>query len=101
MSIDFHWQVQEAKQRFSEVLRAAERGQAQYVTRHGKEVAVVISIEDFDRMAKREATGRKYKDFNDWLLSGPRIPEKYADVFERQPEPQSSRETPFEGIEWE
>lgn len=38
------WQIQEAKQRFSEVLRAAESGDPQVVTRHGREVAVLIDI---------------------------------------------------------
>jgi prevent-host-death family protein len=45
-----HWQVQEAKQRFSEVLRAAEAGEAQIVTKHGEEVAVVIDINEYRRL---------------------------------------------------
>jgi prevent-host-death family protein len=44
------WQVQEAKQRFSEVLRAAESGEAQIVTRHGEEVAVVIDIAEYRQL---------------------------------------------------
>ena len=43
--IPVHWQVQEAKQRFSEVVRAAASGEPQIVTRHGQEIAVVIDIE--------------------------------------------------------
>ena len=42
MVADMRWQVQEVKQRLSEVLRAAETEGVQYVTRHGKEVAVVM-----------------------------------------------------------
>ncbi|BEL08917.1 hypothetical protein Q0Z83_071080 [Actinoplanes sichuanensis] len=45
-----HWQVQEAKQRFSEVLRAAEAGEAQIVTKHGEEVAVLIDIAEYRRL---------------------------------------------------
>jgi len=45
-----HWQVQEAKQRFSEVLRAAETGEPQIVTKHGQEVAVVIDIAEYRRL---------------------------------------------------
>jgi prevent-host-death family protein len=45
-----HWQVQEAKQRFSEVLRAAEGGEPQIVTKHGEEVAVVIDIAEYRRL---------------------------------------------------
>jgi prevent-host-death family protein len=44
------WQVQEAKQRFSEVLRAAETGEPQIVTKHGEEVAVVIDIAEYRRL---------------------------------------------------
>ena len=43
------WQVQEAKQRFSEVLRAARR-EPQIVTRHGEEIAVVIDIVHYHRL---------------------------------------------------
>lgn len=45
-----HWQVQEAKQRFSEVLRAAEAGEPQIVTKHGAEVAVLIDIAEYRRL---------------------------------------------------
>lgn len=44
------WQIQEAKQRFSEVLRAAEAGEPQIVTKHGEEVAVVIDIAEYRRL---------------------------------------------------
>lgn len=45
-----HWQVQEAKQRFSEVLRSARSGEPQIVTKHGEEVAVVIDIAEWRRL---------------------------------------------------
>lgn len=45
-----NWQVQEAKQRFSEVLRAAEAGEPQIVTKHGVEVAVLIDIAEYRRL---------------------------------------------------
>ncbi|GGK71352.1 antitoxin [Mangrovihabitans endophyticus] len=45
-----HWQVQEVKQRFSEVLRAAEAGEPQIVTKHGAEVAVIIDIAEYRRL---------------------------------------------------
>lgn len=44
------WQVQEAKQRFSEVIRAAEAGEPQIVTKHGEEIAVVIDIAEYRRL---------------------------------------------------
>ncbi|WP_432836752.1 type II toxin-antitoxin system Phd/YefM family antitoxin [Dactylosporangium sp. CA-092794] len=51
-----HWQVQEAKQRFSEVLRAAESGEPQIVTKHGEEVAVVIDIAEYRRLRGESMT---------------------------------------------
>jgi len=44
------WQVQEAKQRFSEVVKAAEADGPQIVTKRGEEVAVVIGIDDYRRL---------------------------------------------------
>lgn len=38
------WQLQEAKQRFSEVVRAAQNEGVQFVTRHGEEVVVVLDM---------------------------------------------------------
>lgn len=37
------WQVQSAKQWFSEVIRAAEAGERQHITRHGERVAVIAA----------------------------------------------------------
>lgn len=54
------WQVQEAKQRFSEVLRAAESGEPQIVTRHGMEVAVLIDIADYHRLRGQSMTFMEY-----------------------------------------
>jgi prevent-host-death family protein len=59
------WQVQEAKQRFSELLRAAKVNGPQVVTRHGEEIAVVIDIADYHRLRGDVA------DFKDFLRSGP------------------------------
>lgn len=59
-----HWQVQEAKQRFSEVLRAVEKEGPQTITRHGEEVAVVIDIAEYRKLTRSEPDGRD-------LLLGP------------------------------
>jgi prevent-host-death family protein len=50
------WQVQEAKQRFSELLRAAEDGEPQIVTKHGEEIAVVIDIAEYRRLRGESVT---------------------------------------------
>lgn len=55
MNENARWQVQEAKQRFSEVLRAVEREGPQTITRHGEEVAVVMDIARFRRLTTPRA----------------------------------------------
>ena len=48
------WQLQEAKARFSEVFRLARERGPQRVTKHGKAAVVVISAEEYDRLAGRK-----------------------------------------------
>jgi prevent-host-death family protein len=43
-------QLREAKARLSEIVDAAERGEPTTITRHGKPVAVVVAVEDADRI---------------------------------------------------
>jgi prevent-host-death family protein len=44
------WQLQDAKQRFSELVRRAEADGPQVVTRHGRDVVVVIATDDFHHL---------------------------------------------------
>jgi prevent-host-death family protein len=69
------WQVQEAKQRFSELVRRAEEDGPQTVTRHGKDVAVVIAAGKYERLA------RSKPGFKEFLKSMPELPEE---ILERQ-----------------
>jgi prevent-host-death family protein len=55
-----YWQVQEAKQRFSEVVRSAHSDGPQFVTRRGDEVAVVLDIRDYRRL---QGGARNFKAF--------------------------------------
>lgn len=59
------WQLYEAKQRFSEVIDLAITDGPQIVTRNGKEVAAIISIEEHRKQAEPPM---RFKEF---LLSGP------------------------------
>ncbi len=59
------WQLQEAKQKLSELLRLCSKDGPQVVTRHGKEIAVVLSIDEYRRLA---GVPRGFKEF---LLSAP------------------------------
>ena len=43
------WQLQDAKNRFSEVVKRAMDGSPQLVTRHGHPAVYVISAEDYTR----------------------------------------------------
>lgn len=63
------WQLQEAKQKFSELVRRAEREGPQVVTRHGEEVVVVVPAEEYRRMSGRH--GEKKMDFKEFLMSAP------------------------------
>jgi prevent-host-death family protein len=51
-----HWALQDAKARFSEVVRKAKTEGPQKITVHGREEVVVISVEEYQR-AKGEPTG--------------------------------------------
>ncbi len=61
------WQLQEAKQKFSELVRRTIEEGPQTVTRHGEEVVVVVPVEEYRRLS-----GEK-PDFKEFLLSGPEL----------------------------
>ncbi|MGL6340641.1 MAG: type II toxin-antitoxin system Phd/YefM family antitoxin [Waterburya sp.] len=44
------WQLQTAKNKFSQVVKQAQQGKPQYITVHGKPTAVVVSIEDYQKL---------------------------------------------------
>ncbi len=45
------WQIQEAKAHLSELVRATENAGPQAITWHGREIAVVLSKTDYDRLS--------------------------------------------------
>jgi len=47
------WQLQQAKAQFSELFRRTQAEGPQYVTRQGKDTVVVITAEEFERLAGR------------------------------------------------
>ncbi len=57
------WQLQDAKNRFSEVVKRAKDEGPQTVTVHGQRAAVVVSAVDFDALIKPRMS------FVDFLLS--------------------------------
>ena len=68
--MDKIWPVQEAKARFSEVLRAAEK-EPQHITLRGQEKAVLISAQEYRRLRKRKSDRTLY----DIWRSAPKVPE--------------------------
>lgn len=54
--IENHWQLQDAKNKFSNlVLQAQEKG-PQVVTKHGKETVIVLSIEEYKKLTKPQTS---------------------------------------------
>ena len=72
-----YWQLQEAKNRLSQVVRDAAAGGPQYITVHGKNAAVVLSTHNYERL-KRQTTKLSS------ALATPILEEQEAaDLFER------------------
>jgi|SRR6201981_2932504 prevent-host-death family protein len=80
-----HWQIQDAKQRFSEMIRAVTSEGPQVITRHGEDVAVVVDIGEYRRLT------RPAVDLASILLGGPKF-DGTADVFA---EIEAERKTDF------
>jgi prevent-host-death family protein len=53
---DTIWQLQEAKNRFSEVVNKALEEGPQTVTRHGEEIVVILSKADYVRLVKSKTS---------------------------------------------
>jgi antitoxin Phd len=53
---DTVWQLQEAKNRFSEVVNKALTDGPQTVTRHGEEIVVVLSKVEYNRLTKSQSS---------------------------------------------
>jgi prevent-host-death family protein len=69
-----HWQIQDAKQRFSEMIRAVTSKGPQVITRHGEDVAVVVDISEYHRLTRSSV------DLASILLGGPKLDDDTADV---------------------
>jgi prevent-host-death family protein len=62
------WSVQDAKNRFSEVVEAAQR-EPQTVTKHGKPAVVVVAVDEYERLRKLQHL--KAPSFTQLLLAMP------------------------------
>ena len=70
-----HWQIQDAKQRFSEMIRAVVRDGPQVITKHGEDIAVVVDIAEYRRLT------RPTVDLAGILLGGPKLDDVAAGAF--------------------
>lgn len=64
------WQLQDAKNRFSAVVREAVAGNPQRVTRHGKPAVVVVAVDEYDRLRRLDEANAP--TFTELLLAIPR-----------------------------
>ena len=81
------WTLQDAKNRFSAVVEAAQSGEPQRVSVSADESVVVVSARDFDLMSKRPKT------FVEHLMDFPKLPEGMDDIFDdRDDYPSEPRE---------
>jgi prevent-host-death family protein len=63
------WQLQQAKNRFSEVVDRAIKEGPQTVTRHGKDAVVIVSANDFQRASA--AAERQSQSLAEFLSNSP------------------------------
>jgi len=50
--IENHWQLQDAKNKFSNLVDKAQHNGPQVVTKHGKEAVVILSIAEYKKLIK-------------------------------------------------
>lgn len=55
-NIPSEWQLQEAKNKLSHLVREADKGTPQYITVHGKSKAVIISVQEYRKLKQPEST---------------------------------------------
>ena len=70
-----NWSVQDAKNRFSEVVNAARR-EPQTVTKHGKPAVVVVDAAEYERMRRLDRA--RAPSFADLLLAMPQDGGEFA-----------------------
>jgi len=54
------WQLQEAKNKFSNLVERAQKEGPQVVTKHGKEAVVVLSADDFRKLTRPKTNLRQF-----------------------------------------
>lgn len=73
------WPIQDASERFEQVVENAMTDGPQEITAQGQRVAVVLSVEDYDRLAARPPS------FVEHLLSGPAWDDELVEAINDRP----------------
>ena len=79
------WQLQEAKNKLSEVIRRAREEGPQTITVRGEDAVVVINREEYDRYRQRAAPRESLYEF--FLRWAPRMEGIELELPSRDPEP--------------
>ena len=73
-----NWHLQDAKNNFSKVVQKARTEGPQTVTLRGKPAAVVLSIEEYERLRGKKPS------FVEHLLSGPKWDDEFVEEVNRR-----------------
>ena len=72
------WPLQDAKNRFSELVNAALAGKPQRVTRRGQPAVVVLSAEEYERLCRLEQS--QVPTFGELLLEIPQDDQEFERI---------------------
>lgn len=70
------WKLQDAKAQFSKVVDEALKRGPQYVTRHGQNAVVILSVAEYEQLVSEKPS------FTDFLLSVPKLSD--TSIFDRK-----------------
>lgn len=73
------WQLQEAKNRLSQLIKIADSGVPQFITVHGRNTAVILSVHEYEKLTCSTAK------LSSTLLM-PVLGEQEDDLFARNPD---------------
>jgi antitoxin Phd len=73
-----NWSLHDAKNRFSALVEAAQRGQPQLVTKRGAPAVVVVAAEEFERLEALRA--QRVPSFAEHLLAMPQDDEAFERI---------------------
>jgi prevent-host-death family protein len=73
-----NWSLHDAKNRFSALVEAAQRGQPQLVTKRGAPAVVVVAAEEFERLEALRA--QRVQSFAEHLLAMPQDDEAFERI---------------------